>query len=307
MRTGYAVDDPVFADFLDLERPPERLAEGFTWTEGPVWMAEREALYFNDIPNKRMLRWREGDEVAVALANSEFANGNSLDREGRMISCEHGGRRVLRRLDPEDAEAVEVLASRYDGKRLNSPNDLVMARDGAVWFTDPPYGILSDVEGYQAESEIGANLVFRLDPDGTLTPVAEDFDKPNGLAFSPDEGLLYIADSGASPGGTQRPDPTRPHHIRVFEVADGGLVNARVFAEIEPGVPDGLRVDTEGCVWTSTGDGVHCYAPDGRRLGRIRLPEVTSNCCFGGPDGGDLFITATTGLYRVRTSRRGAA
>lgn len=304
----YRVEAPEFEAFLDLERPPERLAEGCVWTEGPVWMAERRALYFNDIPKRRMLRWREGEGVAVALADSAFANGNSLDLAGRMISCEHGGRRVLRRLDPEDPAAVEVLASHYRGRRLNSPNDLVMARDGAIWFTDPPYGILSDLEGYEAESEIGANLVFRLDPDGGLEAVAEDFDKPNGLAFSPDGSLLYVADSGASPGGAATAlDLARPHHLRVFSVAGGRLEGGRVFAEIAPGVPDGLRVDAEGYLWTSCAEGIHCYAPVGRRVGRILLPEIASNCCFGGDGGGDLFITATSSVYRVRTSRRGAA
>ena len=282
------------------------VAEGFTWTEGPVWLGG--ALYFNDIPAKHMHRWSPGDGVSLALENSEFANGNTLDNEGRMISCEHGGRRVVRRLDPMDAGAVEVVASHYEGRRLNSPNDVVVHSDGSIWFTDPPYGINSDYEGYAAESEIGGCYVFRAGTDGSLMPVATDFDKPNGLAFSPDEGQLYVADSGAVRGAAF-PDvePSLPHHIRVFDVHDGRLSNGRVFAEIEPGVPDGFRVDHEGYLWTSAFDGIQCWSADARLVGKIRLPAKVANICFGGPSGTDMFITASDKVYRVRSSRRDAA
>ncbi|PWJ21648.1 SMP-30/gluconolactonase/LRE family protein [Jannaschia seohaensis] len=302
----YETFDPAFAEMIDLDRPPEEITGGYTWTEGPVW--QNGALYFNDIPAKRMLKWQPDAGVSVALENSEFANGNTLDLQGRMVSCEHGGRRVIRRLDSEDPAAVEVIADRFEGKRLNSPNDVVVRSDGSVWFTDPPYGINSDVEGYPAESEIGGCFVFCASPDGTLTPVATDFDKPNGLAFSPDERKLYIADSGAIRGASfPGIDYDLPHHIRVFEVDGTTLSGGSVFAEIEPGVPDGLRVDHEGFVWTSAMDGIRCLSPEGHCLGKILLPAPTANLCFGGETGTEMFITSSDRVWRVHTTRRDAA
>lgn len=306
MPTSYEILDPAFARMIDTTTPPEMIAEGCIWTEGPVWMKDR--LYFNDIPNKRMMKWHPEQGVSVALANSEFANGNTRDRAGNMISCEHGGRRVIRRLDAENPQAIEVIADSYQGKRLNSPNDVVVRSDGSVWFTDPPYGINSDVEGYPAESEIGGCYVFCAQPDGTLTAVATDFDKPNGLAFSPDESKLYVADSGAIRGASfPGIDYDLPHHIRVFDVDGTRLTGGAVFAEITPGVPDGFRVDTEGFVWTSAMDGIRCLAPDGQCLGKIHLPAPTSNLCFGGVAGTDIFITASDKVWRVRSTRRDAA
>ncbi len=302
----YLTLDPIFDSFVDIARPPEVIAEGCRWTEGPVWL--ESALFFNDIPNKRMLRWTEAEGVTVALPDSEFANGNTLDGQGRMVSCEHGGRRVLRRLDPFDAGAVEVIADRFEGKRLNSPNDVVVATDGAVWFTDPPYGINSDVEGYAAESEIGGCHVYCVRPGGSLRAVARDFDKPNGLAFSPDEGRLYIADSGAAKGAAFPGfDYDLPHHIRVFDVDGHQLKNGRVFAVVAPGVPDGLRVDQDGYVWTSAADGVHCLSSEGALIGKIALPAKTANLCFGGPAGTTMFIASSDRVYRVETSRRDTA
>ncbi|MBW4706795.1 SMP-30/gluconolactonase/LRE family protein [Roseobacter sp. YSTF-M11] len=306
MDAAYEIFDPSFADMIDTDRAPECIGEGMTWTEGPVWMGDR--LYFNDIPAKRMMMWREGQGVSTALSNSEFANGNTRDMQGRMISCEHGGRRVIRRLSPEDASGVEVIADSYQGKRLNSPNDVVVRSDGSVWFTDPPYGINSDIEGYPAESEIGGCYVFCAGPDGTLTAVATDFDKPNGLAFSPDETQLYIADSGAIRGASfPGIDYERPHHIRVFDVKGTALSNGRVFAEITPGVPDGLRIDHGGILWTSAMDGVHCLDQAGHCLGKIRLPAQTSNLCFGGASGMEMFITSSGMVWRVQTTRTDAA
>lgn len=302
---GYLIEDPRFADLVDTDRPPEVVAEGCVWTEGPVWLDG--GLFFNDIPNKRMMRWTENAGVSVALANSEFANGNTLDGAGSMVSCEHGGRRVVRRKDPYDPRAVEVIADRYRGGRLNSPNDVVVRSDGTIWFTDPPYGINSDIEGYAAESEQEGCFVFCV-TEGAPIAVATDFDKPNGLAFSPDERHLYIADSGAIRGASfPSIDYRLPHHIRVFDVAGTSLTNGRVFAEIEPGVPDGFRVDHEGFVWTSAMDGIHCLTPGGERLGKILLPSQTSNICFGGPDGRVMFITSSDRVYRVHSSRRDAA
>ncbi|MGQ0708172.1 MAG: SMP-30/gluconolactonase/LRE family protein, partial [Rhodoferax sp.] len=215
-------------------------------------------------------------------------------------------RRVVRR---DKNGVTAVIADRYQGRRLNSPNDLVVTSDGAIWFSDPPYGINSNVEGYEAPSEQNGSFVFRVDPvTGEVECVAADFDKPNGLAFSPDERTLYIADSGAIEGASKPAfNAAAPHHIRAFDVVDSKrLCNGRVFVDIAPGVPDGLKVDHEGYVWTSAADGVHCYDPRGILVGKILLPEVTSNLCFGGPDGSELFITATGSVYRVRTSRRSA-
>lgn len=306
MDAFFESSDSAFSDMVDMQWPPERIASGCTWTEGPVWL--NDALYFNDIPAKRMMKWRDGQAASVALENSEFANGNTLDRQGRMVSCEHGGRRVIRRIDPEDAQAVEVIADHYQGKQLNSPNDVVVKSDGSAWFTDPPYGINSDVEGYPSESEIGGCYVFCASTDGTLTAVATDFDKPNGLAFSPDEKKLYIADSGAIRGASfPGIDYDLPHHIRVFDVDGTRLSGGRVFAEIMPGIPDGFRVDHEGLIWTSAMDGIHCLDPVGNCLGKIRLPAQTSNICFGGDSGTDMFITSSDSVWWVRSNRTDAA
>lgn len=301
----FQVNNPVFTEFLDTKTEPELLVDGCIWTEGPVWLHDK--LYFNDIPNKRMLCWSESDGVSVALANSEFANGNTLGLDGRMLSCEHGGRRVIVRDDPTDLSSASVIADQFQGMPLNSPNDVVVKSDGSVWFTDPSYGIDSDVEGYQAVSEIGSNNVYRVDVDGSVHCVASDFEKPNGLAFSPNESILYIADSGAIKGAaTPEPDYRLPHHIRAFDVVHNTLLNSRVLAVIEPGVPDGLRVDSEGYLWCSAGDGIRCLSPDGELIGKILMPNAVANCCFGGDSGSDLFITASDCVYRVRSSRQSA-
>lgn len=288
--------------FRDLTVPiawVERLFDGCRWAEGPVWFADGGYLVWSDAPNNRMLRWIPERGVDVFRAASNFTNGNTRDREGRLISCEHGTRRVSR---TEPDGTLTVIAERYKGRRLNSPNDVVVKSDGTVWFTDPNYGIMSNYEGFKADMEQDGCYVFRADPaKGTLDVVADDFVKPNGLAFSPDESLLYVADSGVSH------DPDGPHHIRVFRVGKAGqLSGGRVFAEVSPGLPDGFRVDTDGNVWTSAGDGVHCYAPDGALLGKIHVPETTANVTFGGPRRNRLFITATTSLYSVFVGATGA-
>jgi gluconolactonase len=288
--------------FRDLTVPiawVERLFDGCRWAEGPVWFADGGYVVWSDAPNNRMLRWIPERGVDVFRAASNFTNGNTRDREGRLISCEHGTRRVTR---TEPGGTLTVIAERYKGRRLNSPNDVVVKSDGTVWFSDPNYGIMSNYEGFKAEMEQDGCYVFRADPGrGTLDVVADDFVKPNGLAFSPDESLLYVADSGVSH------DPDGPHHIRVFKVGKTGkLSGGRVFAEVSPGLPDGFRVDTDGNVWTSAGDGVHCYAPDGALLGKIHIPETTANITFGGPRRNRLFITATTSLYAVFVAATGA-
>jgi gluconolactonase len=277
----------------------EKLYGGMLWAEGPVYFADSDFLLFSDIPNDRILMWCEGLGVRVFRQPASHSNGNTRDREGRLVTCEHLGRRVTR---TEHDGRVTVLAERYKGKRLNSPNDVVVKSDGSIWFTDPPYGIMSDYEGRKATSDIGACNVYRISPrTRELSVVADDFVKPNGLAFSPDELTLYVADSGASH------DPTGPHHVRAFDVVGGKrLGRSRVFAEISPGIPDGLRTDGDGNVWISAGDGVHCYSPAGQLLGKIKVPEKVANLTFGGRKRNRLFITATTSLYAVYVAQNGA-
>ena len=277
----------------------ERLWTGARWAEGPVYFADGDFVLFSDIPNNRMLRWVEGGGISVFRAPSNYSNGNTRDRQGRLVTCEHGARRVTR---TEPDGSITVLADGHKGRRLNSPNDVVVRSDGSVWFTDPPYGILTDYEGHKAESEQDGCYVFRLDPDtGELAVVADDFDRPNGLAFSPDESLLYVSDTGRSEnaGG--------PPHIRVFEVRDGSrLTRGRRFADMSAGSSDGLRIDADGNVWTSAGSGVACYNPEGELLARIHVPERVSNLVFGGPKRNRLFITGHTSLYHIYVGQNGA-
>jgi len=302
---SFQINSSIFSDFVDTTTAPELIADGCVWTEGPVWCHDR--LYFSDIPNKRMLSWSAKEGVRVAMVNSEFCNGNTTDLNGQMMSCGHGGRRVVLRCNPDDLTDVSVIADHYNGTPLNSPNDVVVKSDGSVWFTDPSYGIDSNIEGYQAQSVIGSNNVYRVDPDGHVSCVANDFVKPNGLAFSPDESLLYIADSGAARGaGFPEMDYNLPHHVRVFDVDNNELQNARVFTTIDTGVPDGLRVDTQGNIWCSAADGVRCLSAEGDLIGKILMPSPVANCCFGGESGTDLFIAASDCVFRVRTSHLGA-
>ncbi|MBK1699118.1 MULTISPECIES: SMP-30/gluconolactonase/LRE family protein [Alphaproteobacteria] len=299
MNDSYQVYDSRFRALVQPNAWLERLWTGARWTEGPVYFADTDVLVFSDIPNNRMMRWVDGMGAGVFRCDSNYANGNTRDRQARLVTAEHGGRRITR---TEPDGTVTVLADRFEGKPLNSPNDLVVKSDGTVWFTDPPYGIISDYEGHKAAQEQTRCRVYRLEPEsGRIDAVAEDFVKPNGLAFSPDERVLYISDTGASH------DPDGPHHIRAFDVEDGRrLTGARVFAEVSPGVPDGFRLDTDGNLWTSAGDGVHCYAPDGALLGKIPVPEVVANVTFGGAKRNRLFITATSSLYAIFLSVSGA-
>jgi gluconolactonase len=246
-----------------------------------------------------MLRYVEGLGTTVFRHPSNNSNGNTRDRQGRLVTCEHGARRVSR---TEHDGSITVIADTYKGKRLNSPNDVVVKSDDTIWFTDPPYGILSDYEGHKLPMEYGGCYVFRFEPKtGKLTVVADDFARPNGIAFSPDEKKLYIVDTEASHKADGH------HHIRIFDVVDGKkLARGRVFAVISPGIPDGLRVDTDGNVWTSAGDGVHCLSPQGQLLGKIKVPEVVSNLTFGGPLRNRLFITGTTSLYACYVAQNGA-
>lgn len=295
----YEIRDPRFRQLIVPSAGLDELYSDCRWAEGPVWFADLNCLLFSDIPNQRMLRCSPGGDVSVFREPTNFTNGNTRDRQGRLISCEHGTRRVTR---TEVDGSITVLAENYQDRRLNSPNDVVVRSDGSVWFTDPTYGILSDYEGYRAEPEQPTRNVYRLDPtSGALSLVADDFRQPNGLAFSPDETRLYVADSARSH------DETAPSHIRVFDVEDGcRLVNGRVFCDLDNGIPDGLRTDTAGNVWTSAGDGVHCFAPDGTLLGKILVPQTVANLTFGGPRRNRLFITATRSLYAVYTTATGA-
>jgi gluconolactonase len=290
--------DSRFAHLIQPSAALERLWTGGRWTEGPVWCGDGQYVLFSDIPNDRMLQWVEGLGTRAFRAPSNYSNGNTRDREGRLVTCEHS-RRLVSRTEPDGR--ITVLVDRYEGKRLNSPNDVTVKSDGTIWFTDPPYGILSDYEGHKGESEIGACNVYRLDPaSGALSVVMGDFVRPNGISFSPDEKTLYISDTSITH------DPGGNHHIRAFDVIDGKrLANARVFAVVTPGFADGFRCDTQGNVWTSAGDGVHCYAPDRTLLGKILVPEHVSNLCFGGLKRNRLFITATTSLYSVFVAANG--
>jgi gluconolactonase len=284
----------------------ERLCTGAVWSEGPVWMREDQSLLWSDIPNNRMLRWHAESGMTVWRDGVEFTNGHVREADGSLLHCSHGLRAIVRtRFGPGlQALGEEVLVSHYQGRRLNSPNDVVVKRDGNLWFTDPPYGILSNREGHQAESELGANHVFCFDPaTKTLRIVSALIEEPNGLAFSPDESVLYVSDTSAA----TRTDGSGNHHIVAFDVIGGQeLSNPRVFAVVEPGLADGFRVDVHGFVYTSSEDSVQVYHPDGTRIGRIAVPEKVGNLVFGGIDGNELFICASTSLYRVRLNTRGA-
>ena len=292
--TGIEVLEPEFDACLAGPERVQRVWTGGRWCEGPAWFAAHRTLVWSDIPNNRMLRFDElNGTVGLFREASNNSNGNTVDREGRLVTCEHLTRRVTR---TEHDGRITVLAEHWNGKRLNSPNDVVVHSDGSVWFTDPSYGILSDYEGAPAESEIGACHVYRIDPaTGAVDQVADDFVKPNGLAFSPDESILYVADTGASH------DPQGPRHIRQFKVSAGGrrLEDSRLFATCTNGLFDGFRLDRQGRLWCSAHDGVHAYAPNGKLLGKIVIPETVANVCFGGPKRNRLFICGTSSLYSL--------
>lgn len=298
MTGPYEIHDPRFRSLVLASAAFERLYGECRWAEGPVYLPDVDELWFSDIPNDRVMRWVPALGVGVLQSPCGYANGQTRDAHGRVIRCEHLARRVVR---IESDGGRSVLAAQHGGARLNSPNDVVVHSDGSVWFTDPDYGILTDYEGRRAPREQSGCHVFRLAPDGALDAVITDMVKPNGLAFSPDERWLYVADSGGShlEGG--------PHHIRRFEVTGGGVHAAGVLAEVTPGLPDGLRVDEQGNVWSSAADGVQCFAADGTMLGKLLLPEVVSNLTFGGPHRNRLFITATTSLYAIYVAAAGAA
>jgi len=285
-------------EILPADSKLQTLATGLGFTEGPVWTNQDGGyLLFSDIPNSKILKWTAKAGLTTFREKSNQANGNTRDREGRLLSCEHESRRVT--LTEKDG-SITILADSYNNKKLNSPNDIVVKSDGTLWFTDPPYGLPKGELKEQAH-----NFVFCYDPSvKTLAPVAEDFDMPNGLCFSPDETKLYIADSGA------------PHHIRVFDIEPAinsrealipwRLTNGKIFCTIDKGVPDGIRCDEKGNVFSTAGDGIQIFSPEGKLLGKIPVPQSPANCCFGGQDNKTLFITARTTLYSIRLSTAGA-
>jgi gluconolactonase len=293
----FEIHDDRFRSMVLPNAPLETLGTGYRWLEGPVWFADHDCLYVSDIPNDRILRWSEQGGVSVFRRPSGFANGHARDQQGRLIGCSHHDRCITR---TELDGTVTVLASRYRGKRLNSPNDLVCKSDGTIWFSDPLYGISTDYEGGKQSSELPPAL-YRLQPTtGDLEIVADDFEEPNGLAFSPDERLLYVAESGRPLGRDPR------QYIRRFAVGeDGRLSGGECFHKITPGFADGLRVDSQGNVWSSAADGVHCLSPEGELLGKIRAPGVVSNLAFGGRNRSRLFLCASHTLMAIYTNVRG--
>jgi gluconolactonase len=289
--------DPGFAKYRVNNAAVERLATGFRWAEGPVWFGDGRYLLWSDIPNNRIMRWDEATgAVGVFRQPSNYANGNTRDRQGRLVTCEHDSRRVTR---TEYDGTVSVVLDRHDGKPLNSPNDVVVKSDDSVWFTDPPFGILSNYEGHVAPVELPTN-VYRVDRTGRATVVIGDIPRPNGLAFSPDESRLYVVVSGA-----------QPRQIRVYDVLDDKVANGRVLVDCGAGIPDGFRCDTDGNLWCGWGggegqDGVAVFNPEGVLIGRVLLPERAANLCFGGAKRNRLFIAGSQSLYALYVNAQGA-
>jgi len=295
----YETIDPRFNALFNGNARLDLLYTGCKWAEGPAWFGAGRYLVWSDIPNNRQMRYDETDgSVSVFRSPSNYSNGNTVDRQGRQVTCEHGARRVTR---TEHDGTITVIADRFEGKRFNSPNDVVVKSDDSIWFTDPAYGIDSDYEGHKAESEIGRCNVYRVDPkSGAITAVITDMVRPNGLAFSIDEKNLYVADTGRTHGAQN------PKHIRVFDVKGNRLSGGREFAECTAGLFDGFRLDVDGRIWTSAEDGVHCYEPDGTLIGKILVPEVVANVCFGGVKRNRLYICGTTSLYAIYIMTNGA-
>lgn len=283
----FDVIDPRFRALVLPNVHVEKLFGEGRWLEGPVYVPAGRYLLFSDIPNNRVLRWDETDgSISTFLAPSHYANGHTIDRAGRVLACEHFSRAVTR---VEHDGSVTLIADRFRGKRLNSPNDLVVADDGAIWFTDPTYGISTEYEGARSPSEIGSQNVYRVGPDGGMAAVLDDLVQPNGLAFGQGGDVLYVVDSGRIPSA-----------LFAFDVAGGSeLCNRRLISEYGAGIYDGIRLDRYGNIWAGTAEGVHCLAPDGTLLGRIRLPETAANLCFGGIHRNRMFICATRCLFSV--------
>ncbi len=290
--------DPRMKALLRPDSSLQKLATGATWSEGPVYLPEEDCVIWSDIPGNRLLRWSEKEGMSVYLGSAQFQNGHTLDLQGRILACSHG-KRCVERLE-KDGTWTTLVAS-YAGKKLNSPNDIVVKSDGTIWFTDPSYGLTQSDEGYGGEQEQDGCYVYRFDlATSEISAVVTDMVKPNGLAFSPDEKILYVSDTGASH------EPDGPHHIRAYDVLEGKeTANGRVFAVIDPGMPDGFRIDINGYVFTSSLDSIQIFSPQGERLGKILVPEKVGNCTFGGPEKNRLFIAASSSLYSVMLETRG--
>lgn len=296
---GIEIIDPRFKSFVLPNAPLELLADGFRWLEGPVWFADHDCLLVSDIPNDRILRWTEQGGISVFRQPAGFANGHTRDREGRLIGCSHQHRCLTR---TEIDGTLTILVDRYRGRRLNAPNDVVVKSDGTIWFSDPHYGINTDYEGVRQTPELPPSLYRFAPADGSLSLVADDFDGPNGLCFSPDETRLYVTETGCQFDA----DPVQ--HIRVFDVADDGtkLRGGKVFYKPEMGAADGIRCDEDGNIWSSAGDGVHCIDPSGDLLGKTSVPSTVSNLAFGGRQLSRLFICAGRQLYAIYLNKRGS-
>ena len=296
--------DNDFDDVVELtglispEAKLQRLSTGSTWAEGPLWLNDRGVFRWSDIPGNQIFEYSlESKETAIYKSDVEFTNGRFLDHDGSVVQCSHGNRRIERDRDG----VIESIVDNWNGKRFNSPNDVIVAKDGSIWFTDPPYGIIFPNEGHPGEREYQDHYVFRYDQKTkNVKAVVLDVEEPNGLAFSPDESILYVADSSAL---TNEPGKGN-NRLRAYDVVGSNCKNGRTFATMENGVPDGLRVDEHGNVWVATFDGVHVYAPEGNQLGWVPIPEKVSNLCFGGPQGNLLFVCASTSIYMIETLTR---
>jgi gluconolactonase len=298
MTEQFEIFDDSFKRILGSSPRLEQVATGMAFCEGTHWVAEGGYLVWSDIPNNRIMRWSERDGVSVYRQPCGNTNGHTTDLEGRLLSCETSGRRVSR---TEHDGTVVTLIDRFRGGRLTSPNDVVVKSDGSVWFSDPDYGALHPELGHGDKPEQDRNRVYRLVPEtGEATAVSEDFDKPNGLTFSPDESVLYIGDSGRTHG------EFRPHRVMAFDVQGHRVANPRQFAEVGPWVPDGMRVDADGNLFVTAGDGVQCFNPEGDLIGKIHTPQISANCSFGMSDRQTLFIAATGSVWKVRLATAGA-
>jgi gluconolactonase len=293
---------PDFDNLIPAGASLLQLATVFSWVEVVVLIPSRKALRWSEIPSSTIYEWSSTTgQVTVYQTDVEFTNGRTLDHDGSVVQCSHGRRRIERDVDGEVTPVVEE----WQGHRFNSPNDVVVASDGSIWFSDPPYGIIFPTEGHTGEREYGDHWIFRHDPSsGRTVPVVTDVEEPNGLAFSPDESVLYVADSSKLTGTKTWPGNS---HVRAYDVIDGRCKNGRTFATVAVHVPDGLRVDEHGNVWVTAGDGIHVYAQTGEHLAHVPVPEVTANLCFGGADGTDLFIAASTSIYTIPTNTRDCA
>jgi gluconolactonase len=294
----FEIFDERFKTILLSDSKLEKLATGATWSEGPAYLEAEDAVVWSDIPGNRLLKFSHEDGLSEFLKPSHFQNGHTLDLEGRLLACSHGERAVVRL---EHDGAWTNLVGHHAGKRLNSPNDIVVKSDGTIWFTDPDYGLIQPHEGYGGTQEQPGCYVYRFDPVTLeIAAVVTDMPKPNGLAFSPDEKTLYVTDTGRSH------DPNANHHIRAYDVLENRRCeNGRVFAVIEPGLPDGFRLDVQGWIYTSSQDSVQIFTPDGTRLGKIFVPETIGNLTFGGPEKNRLHIAATSSLYMIQLNTRG--